>query len=187
MNIVTKGNALSGATFSPCMQYRYSLWRWLATDYTIFKSTADMAKVEQPEPRPRKSIAYVACNPSTADELADDPTVTRCINRSREMGFDRFFMLNIFAIRATDPKDMKRAIEPVGLENDEFIRHTVAQCEMVVCAWGAHGKHKDRGAKVLELLKDVDLYALKITKSGHPQHPLYVANAARPFLWRAKS
>lgn len=179
MNILTLGNDLSGATFSPCMQYRYSLWRWLASDYTVFG--------QQGEPKLPRSVAYVACNPSTADEMADDPTVTRCINRSIEMGFDRFYMLNIFAFRSTDPKDMKAAIEPVGIENDEMIRQVVSECSMVVAAWGAHGRYRDRASKVLELLKDVDLYALRITKTGQPQHPLYLPSKLKPTLWRAKS
>lgn len=168
MNFTQLGNRHSAAWFSPCMQYRYGLYREIPGGES-------------------RTMAVIACNPSTADHEQGDPTVTRCINRAKEMGFGGFEMLNIFAWRATDPKDMRRAIEPIGLENDEFIRHTVNQCDMVICAWGTHGKYKDRGDAVLKLLKDVDLYALKITKSGHPQHPLYISNKTKPVLWRAKS
>lgn len=168
MNLIQLGNRQSSAWFSPCMQYRYMLFR------------------EIPGGEPR-TMAVIACNPSTADHEQSDPTVTRCLNRAKEMGFGGFTMLNIFAFRATDPKEMRRAIEPVGIENDQIIRQAVAQCELVVCAWGAHGKHKGRGEAVLRLLKDVDLYALKITKGGFPQHPLYIGNSVRPTLWRAKS
>lgn len=169
MNVIELGNEQSGAIFSPCMQYRYSLWRTLTESTNI------------------GSFAVLALNPSTADHEQSDPTVTRCINRARDLGYGKFYMLNIFAFRATDPKDMKAAIEPVGIENDETIRQVVSECSMVVCAWGAHGKYRDRASKVLELLKDVDLYCLKLTKSGQPQHPLYLSNKLKPTLWRAKS
>lgn len=168
MNITTLGTALSGATFSPCMAYRYSLTR-------VLNPLAGLPK-----------IAFIGCNPSTADHEHGDPTVTRCINRAEALGAGKFYMLNLFAWRDTDPKGMRAAIEPVGIENDETIRSIALECSMVVCCWGAQGKYLRRADRVLELLRDVDLYALRITAKGWPQHPLYLPNKLEPFLWRAK-
>jgi hypothetical protein len=162
------GDEENGAMFSPCKQYRYALWRTIA-------GGSD------------REFAMLGLNPSTADHRVNDPTVTRCINRARDLGYGKFWMLNLFAWRDTDPKGMKAAIEPVGIENDQIIRMVVSQCEMVVCAWGAHGKYKGRADAVLKLLSDYDLHALKITKGGFPQHPLYLPNKLQPTLWRAKS
>jgi hypothetical protein len=55
------GTTESGAEFSDCMQWRYKLWRNWKTD--------------------GKSRIAVFCglNPSTADSVNNDPTVTRCI------------------------------------------------------------------------------------------------------------
>lgn len=168
MNTYNIGTKFSGATFSPCEQYRYRLWRNWGGD-------------------PSNLIAFCGLNPSTATHEVNDPTVTRCINYAKAWGYSGMFMLNCFAWRDTDPKLMKKAIEPVGIENDEAIRQVVSECSMVVAAWGAHGRYRDRAAKVLELLKDVDLYALRITKTGQPQHPLYLPSKLKPTLWRAKS
>lgn len=169
LGTVSYGDQKDGAMFSPCKQFRYVLWRTLTEGTNV------------------GSFGMIALNPSTADHRQNDPTVTRCINRARDLGYGKFWMLNLFAFRATDPKDMKAAIEPVGIENDEMIRKTVAECSMVVCAWGSHGKYQGRADAVLKLLSDVDLYALKLTKSGQPQHPLYLPNNLKPTLWRAKS
>jgi hypothetical protein len=60
-------------------------------------------------------------NPSTATEVQNDPTVERCERRARALGFGAFRVLNIFAWRATDPRDMRAAADPVGPENDAAI------------------------------------------------------------------
>lgn len=173
MNIITKGDIVSGATFSPCEQYRYSLWRrWPNPLLSCDTET------------PVRMIAFCGLNPSVADHKQADPTVTRCINRAKEMGMDGMYMLNLFAWRDTDPKGMKAAIEPVGIENDETIRSIAMQCQMVIACWGAHGKYRDRASKVLHLLRDIDLYCLKTTKGGMPQHPLYLKSELQPKIFQ---
>ena len=59
----------------------------------------------------------IGLNPSTADETTNDPTVRRCIGFSRRWGFAGLEMLNLFAFRATDPRVMLRAFNPVGARN----------------------------------------------------------------------
>jgi hypothetical protein len=53
-------------------------------------------------------------NPSTADENKLDPTLTRIKNFSISFGYNTFYMLNIFAFRATDPKVMLNEKFPIG-------------------------------------------------------------------------
>lgn len=160
-----KGDAPSTAVYSPCLGYRYTLTRvW--------------------QPGGRRAL-FVMLNPSTATEAQNDPTVERCERRARALGFGAFRVCNIFAFRATDPRVMRAATNPVGPGNDAAIREGAAWADMVVCAWGSHGAHLGRGAGVERLLRGTGraLHHLGLTRGGHPRHPLYVAYARAPEPW----
>lgn len=141
------------ATFSPCRLYRYRLTRRWGDGPTC---------------------AFVMLNPSTADEMQDDPTIRRCIGFAKREGCGRLVIGNIFAFRATDPADMKAAADPVGPENDEHLIQIMLEADgPVVAAWGAHGAFLGRAANVLRLT-DAPLQCLGVTKHGAPRHPLYI-------------
>lgn len=150
---------------SPCRAYRYCLWRkWggLLTNgqYAVF----------------------VGLNPSTADEREDDPTIRRCVAYAKAWGYDALCMLNLFAFRATDPRDMQRAADPVGPENDEWIVRTIDDgAGVVVAAWGCGGSFLGRDRQVWALVPG--LHCLRVTKDGHPQHPLYLPKHLTPIPW----
>jgi hypothetical protein len=124
-------------------------------------------------------------NPSTATEVQNDPTVERCERRARALGFGAFRVCNIFALRQTDPKRMRAHPEPVGPANDAAIIEGCGWADTVVCAWGTHGEHLDRGRQVEALMRGTGtpLFTLGRTRQGHPRHPLYVGYAARPEPW----
>lgn len=151
-----------GAVFSPCRTWRYRLWRtW----------------------NPGKSYAmFLMLNPSTADELTNDPTVARCQQYALRWGYGGLYVCNLFAYRATDPDDMKTAPDPVGPENDSAILETAMAAGAVVCAWGNHGAYQNRAAVVVDILRQsgVTLRCLRVTKAGAPQHPLYLRSDLTP-------
>lgn len=151
----------SEVVYSDCERYRYSLTRcW----------DADAGR-----------LLFVMLNPSQADEHRNDPTVARCEARARAMGFGAYRVVNIFAWRATDPRDLRVADQPVGPANDAALREGAAWSSHILAAWGAHGAHRGRGAEVRALLAACSrpLLHLGLTKGGEPRHPLYIA-AARP-------
>lgn len=160
-----KGDAASAAVYSPCELYRYSLTR-------VWDVGAER-------------VLFIMLNPSTATEVQNDPTVERCERRARALGFGAFRVLNIFAYRATDPRDMKRAEDPVGPGNDAAMLDGLEWADAVVCAWGTHGEHRGRGPAVAGLLRGTgrDLLHLGLSKAGHPKHPLYIGYAVQPMIW----
>lgn len=168
--------------FSPDRRYRYTLWRdWSKQIDEGLHFTED----PHLDFYPGKSDGYVqfiGLNPSTADETNDDPTVRRCIRYSKSWGFGAYCMTNIFAFRATDPRDMKAAADPIGPENDRYLLEVAKSAGFVVCAWGTHGAFKDRGNHVAELLRSngIKPYCLKITQGGAPGHPLYLKHDITP-------
>lgn len=162
-----KGDAASEAVYSPCERYRYLLTRvWNVAG---------------------KKALFVMLNPSTATEAQNDPTVERCERRARVLGFGAFRVVNIFAYRATDPKVMRAADDPVGEGNDKAILSSVSawRPDQVVCGWGAHGAYLDRGAEVTRLLlgTGTPLWHLGLTLQGQPKHPLYIGYAQQPQPW----
>jgi len=120
--------------------------------------------------------AFVLLNPSSADELHDDPTVARCIERARRWGFAGADILNIFAIRGTDPSILREFPDPVGPENDRWILDVASKADRVIVGWGAHGVIGNRGNIVLSMLREAGITAwcLGTTKTGMPRHPLYI-------------
>lgn len=160
-----KGDADSTATYSPCMRYRYVLTR-------VWDSAG-------------ARVLFIMLNPSTATEMQNDPTVERCERRARALGFGAFRVCNIFAFRATDPRVMRAAPDPVGPGNDAAITDGAHWAGHIVCAWGTHGAHLGRGAAVEALLRATGrpLFHLGLSKQGHPRHPLYIAYRQQPRPW----
>jgi ribonuclease HI len=163
----------TGAVFSPDRLYRYSLWRiWGA-----------QRSIESDGHYTPRLVNFLMLNPSTADEVVNDATVERCERRARSWGYDGLIVTNIFAYRATDPEVLKTVSDPVGPENDLAIRFHAGDSALVVAAWGNHGELLDRSKAVKELLSDVTLYCLKVSKTGEPAHPLYLPYKLEPKLY----
>lgn len=153
------------ATFSADLQHRYRLSRvW---DPTL----------------PR--CVFVMLNPSTATEAVLDPTIRRCYGYATTWGAGALEVVNIFALRSTDPGALYRHHDPVGAGNDTAVVAAACAGDLVVAGWGAHGALRNRGACVRALLADtgVELHQLRLTNAGHPGHPLYLRADAEPLLW----
>lgn len=148
---------------SACRTYRYVLWReWDARNPAF--------------------AMFVGLNPSTADEVEDDPTIRRCVDFARRWGYGSLCMANLFAFRATAPKVMKAHSSPVGADNDRWLAAIAAEAGVVVAAWGVHGVFNRRDQAVKQLLAGRLSY-LALTKDGHPRHPLYLRQTLVPSVW----
>src|SRR5262249_17955300 len=124
---------------------------------------------------------FVLLNPSTADAERDDPTIRKCVGFTRLLGCGSLQVVNLFAYRATNPKDLKRATDPVGPENEEFVRRILEGASgPVICGRGVHGSYRDQDLTVLAWLAEAGIPArvYAVTKGGHPQHPLFVPYSA---------
>lgn len=173
---------LTGAQFSPDEIYRYTLWRlWNTETKNLFGE------------RELKLVAFVGLNPSTADAEKNDPTVTRCVAFAKRWGCDGMFMLNLFALRGTDPQCLRRGLmndeDIVGRWNDAALTMvcTMAAVQYAVCCWGNHGSLKKRSRYVCKLLRDrgVPLKHFGMNRSGEPKHPLYLPHTNEIQEWGA--
>ena len=124
---------------------------------------------------------FIGLNPSTADETNDDPTIRRCISFAKSWGYDGLCMTNLFAFRATNPEDMLAAADPIGTENDRHLVELAGKASLVIAAWGTLGVHMGRNDKVRSMIDGLNF--LRLTKDGHPGHPLYLPKSLRPTEW----
>ena len=144
-----------GAVFDASGRYRYLLWRGWSTNH------------------PR--VGFILLNPSTADEQQNDPTVRRCIGFAHSWRFGSVEVVNLFAYRATDARELFKVEDPVGEENNRFIKQTMERCSTIVVGWGTKGTLLGRDRQVMQLAAHMrDVQCLGMTKDGYPRHPLYV-------------
>lgn len=138
-------------------------------------------------------LAFIMLNPSIADAHILDPTIRRCISFAKAWRFEgRHFgsleVGNLFALRSTDPKVLKKHPSPVGEGNDEALVGIQSRSAQVICAWGNHGLLHGRAEKVETLLASKGpLHCLGFTEQGEPLHPLYVKGKTEPLLMPARS
>lgn len=165
----------SGATISECGRYRYNLWRVWDED--------------------RRIMVFVMQNPSTADANDDDPTIRRCIGFAEREGCGGIVVRNVFALRATDERELLTHPDPVGPKNWDYLigATSVALGVQLVAAWGNRLGPKKRSlfrtAYCNAALACVQQKAkcLGVTKSGDPKHPFFLAADTPLVPWKMPS
>ena len=119
-----------------------------------------------------KRVVFLMLNPSTADYKLDDPTIKSCCAIANNNGYGGILVVNLFAFRATKPRNLFKAEDPVGLDNNKWIVETCKMSDKIICGWGNKAP-PHRVNKVLGLINYEDLYCIQENSSGSPKHPLY--------------
>lgn len=133
-------------------------------------------------------VAFVMLNPSTADGQEDDPTIRRCVGFAQAWGFGGIEVVNVYNLRATQPKALWKDVDRMGRWTHDVVAEHLDHGDIgaVVCAWGNHAKPDDVAS-----LRDsfgrfeLALSCLGVNKSGAPKHPLYLAKATLRRPWPA--
>lgn len=155
----------------------------------VFDSTARtyrylLTRIWDPKKLP---VVFVMLNPSAVDGLSNDATINRLVSTSgktkgfaRRMGAGGLVVVNLFALRSTDPRALRKHQDPVGPLNDAFIRQATSNAKKVVLAWGAAGVEHGRSVWVTHELRQrgIALHCLGQTATGEPRHPLYLPSGA---------
>ena len=148
----------AGAIFSPDKKYRYALWRiW---DKSI------------------PSVLFIGLNPSTAGNKSNDPTINKCIGFAKKWKYGGLYIVNLFAFRTSDPRDLLRILDPVGPDNDKWIKSHTKDHKLIIATWGNYGSFMEKGREIYNEVPN--LYCLKINKTGQPAHPLYLGYDLKP-------
>ena len=159
--INTSASVTGTAGFSRCRRYRY----WLRRHWDPLLP----------------QCAFIGLNPSTASARSDDPTLRRCLNFAKDWGYGSLLIVNLFAYRATDSRELERVADPVGARTNLWLRRARAEADLIVAAWGNGGQLLGRAKAVETWLGDSQ--CLGVTAQGMPRHPLYCARTAGPKPW----
>jgi hypothetical protein len=125
------------AAISKCEKYRYLLVRELSQQLGC--------------------AIFIVLNPSTADSQKDDPTIHKCMGFAEKWGYGQLRVINLFAYRATSPKDMLAA-DPVGEENKYWVDQTLRKNDgIVICAWGANGGFMEQDLEMMDWLDNFSI------------------------------
>jgi hypothetical protein len=153
----------SGAEFSKCGKYRYKLWRiW---DERLPK------------------VMCIGLNPSTANAIRLDPTITNLIKMLKKLGYGGFYMMNLFAWISSKPEDLLTCENPIG-ENESKLKEIEAICDDVIVCWGNFKQAENRIQEVLPNYPNAKCFG--VTKTGKPLHPLammYAGLTDKPELY----
>ncbi len=132
--------------------YRYRLWRRWARG---------------------PALVFMMLNPSTADAEQDDPTIRRCAGFARREGAAALEVVNLYALRSSDPRELVGHPDPEGPDNLETVTAVMSEALDVVVAWGGSAPRVTPSG-IRSLLDHRDLWCLGTTAGGDPRHPLYV-------------
>lgn len=160
------------AKFSDCGKYRW----WLTRQWDPAKTWC----------------AFIGLNPSTATAEEDDPTIHKCIEYAKSWDHGALLMLNLYAYRATHPKDLwalRKAggdhIGQAGNRIEHILEYLIGfGVKRTVAAWGADKLANDRGRVLAGTGRKLD--CLMRNSDGSPAHPLYLPYGLLPEPWNYK-
>ncbi|MBQ3258456.1 MAG: DUF1643 domain-containing protein [Oscillospiraceae bacterium] len=129
-------------------------------------------------------LICIGINPSTARPDALDNTLKSVERIALGNGFDSFTMFNVYAQRATNPDHMEQQLnEHLHAENMKAFDYVLSQSESPV-VWAAWGAIIEKRKYLPHCVRDMIeigrrhnarwVCAGKISKKGHPHHPLYL-------------
>lgn len=120
-------------------------------------------------------LAVIGLNPSKADLQRSDNTMRKCVNWAKGHGYGSLLMLNCYPFRATDPSDMRAAVDPFGGQTLACLTKLCSDVLTVVAAWGGQAKHLGRGDEVARVFNraGIPLFCFGINQDGSPLHPCY--------------
>ncbi len=157
--------------------YDKSRWLYVPDFYSEYRYILG-TKGENP-------LICIGINPSTAAPDDLDNTLKSVERIALYNGFDSFIMFNVYAQRATNPDDMERECNMLLHEENmkafEYVLQISRQSPAVWAAWGnIIEKRRYLPGCVRSMITLGEQYgahwysAGKISKKGHPHHPLYL-------------
>ena len=184
LELLAFSDALKAAN-TPSEEYDIGKWLYAPNFYSEYRYILGT--------RGENPLICIGINPSTAKPNDLDNTLKSVERIALGNGFDSFIMFNVYAQRATSPDHMEKTCNPLlHKENMEAFRYvlSISESPAVWAAWGAIiEKRKYLPDCVRDMVALGQEYgarwycAGKITKKGHPHHPLYLRKdeKLRPF------
>ncbi len=184
IELVTFQQALQAAN-TPSDTYDIAKWLYAPNFYSEYRYILGT--------RGENPLICIGINPSTAQPGDLDNTLKSVERIALGNGFDSFIMFNVYAQRATDPDAMEKTCNlQLHRENLEAFRYvlSISRKPAVWAAWGTIIEKRDYLSHCLRDMLAVGkeygavwYCAGRVSKKGHPHHPLYLRKdeKIRPF------
>ena len=179
LDIASFSQALDLSDKTRLSDYDHSKWLYVPNVYSEYRYILGT--------RGTNPLICVGINPSTAEPDNLDNTLKSVERIAHANGYDSFIMFNVYAQRATNPDDMDLVLnERLHCENMAAFRYVLGlygegNRPAVWAAWGTIIEKRpylaDCVRDMIEAGREVNaewLSAGKISKKGHPHHPLYL-------------
>ncbi len=180
MEILSFSDALAGEK-EGSFEYDRRKWLYVPNAYTEYRYILGTKGVNP--------LICIGINPSTAKPDDLDNTL-KSVERTADFnGYDSFIMFNVYAQRATNPKDMDCEFnEFLHNENMKAFRYVMESYgegnrPAVWAAWGTIIEKRSYLLKcvadMVEIGNEYDAQWFTVGKrsvKGHPHHPLYLKN-----------
>lgn len=159
------------ATISECGQYRYRLTRTWGSSL--------------------QQLIWCMLNPSTADAEKDDATIRKCIGFTKRKFPEHggIIVVNLFGFRATNPKALLTAYDPVGPDNRFAVSEAMLSGTTVV-AWGGSVPGIGETPQAIKQIRSIatthqrdNVFCFGRTLYGEPRHPLMLAYKTHLQVW----
>jgi hypothetical protein len=106
---------IRSAIISPCGLYRYRLERNVLPDGAVGM--------------------FCWVNPSTADAEVEDASTRKGVGFATRLKWRKYILVNPFAYRTKDIRDLRLVRDPVGPENDHHIEQAMRDADIHVVGW----------------------------------------------------
>lgn len=160
-------------------EYDREKWLYVPNAYTEYRYILGT--------RGENPLICIGINPSTAKPDSLDNTLKSVERTAAYNGYDSFIMFNVYAQRATNPKDMDGLFNvTLHGENMNAFRYVLSSYGAGVkpAVWAAWGTIIEKRPYLIPCLKDIvkigneydaEWYTVgKRSVKGHPHHPLYL-------------
>ncbi len=132
-----------------------------------------------------RNMLVFGVNPSTATPGDNniDPTIRKVRKLTAEDGYDGWIMVNLYPLRATDPKTLPQKEDKKLLEKNLKVLKALVKAYRIDAVWAAWGNTIDTRFYLGDTLYDIQdglegdfqwYYRGTMTKDGNPRHPLYM-------------
>ncbi len=113
-------------------------------------------------------LGIIGLQPLSGNAKQDDDDIIKQIDIAKSLGYGGLYSCNLFAFLQTDDTGLETLKNPIGSNNNKYLKYYMKECKIVVCAWGDEGILHNRGESVQNILKD--LYYFELNALGQPEH-----------------
>jgi hypothetical protein len=180
LNIISFEDALLNEA-NGSFEYDREKWLYVPNAYTEYRYILGT--------RGENPLICIGINPSTAKPDDLDNTLKSVERTAKFNGYDSFIMFNVYAQRATDPKNMDYSFnKQLHDENMNAFRYILSSYgegnkPAVWAAWGTIIEKRpyliDCVREMIDIGNEYDAKWYTVGKrsvKGHPHHPLYLKN-----------